>query len=140
MNLFLDTSVLLAACGSANGAARAIYQLAPRHDWTLLASPYVLGEVTRNLDHFPPTATADWVHLRRALAIVDDLVSLDRVNVFPVAKDRPILFTSLAWAKVLLTLDRGDFGELLGERFYGLEIMKRSAFIERERAAGRIEN
>ena len=42
---------------------------------------------------------------------------------FPVKKDRPILFSALATADVLLTLDRADFGRLLGTRFYGLAIM-----------------
>jgi predicted nucleic acid-binding protein len=140
MNLFLDTSVLLAACGSANGASRALFQIAPREGWTLLASPYVLSEVVKNLGHFPPAATADWIRLRPRLVIVDDIVSLDRVAVFPVAKDRPVLFTALAWGGVLLTLDRGDFGRLLGEKFYGLDIMPPADFIQRERAAGRMKN
>ncbi len=40
MNLFLDTSVLLAASGSAKGAARALFRLAPQQGWRLMASPY----------------------------------------------------------------------------------------------------
>lgn len=140
MNLFLDTSVLLAACGSRKGASRAIFQLAPGNGWTLLASPYVPAEAAKNFGLFGPIATADWNHLRRSLAIVDDIVSMDRITVFSAAKDRPILFTALAWAHVLLTLDRGDFGALLGGTFYGLEITKPSVFIERERAAGRLKN
>ena len=55
--------------------------------------------------------------------------------VFPAGKDRPILFSALAWA-VLLTLDRNDFGELLGTTFYGLLVLKPGTFLERVRAAG----
>jgi predicted nucleic acid-binding protein len=140
VNIFLDSSVLLAACGSSKGASRALFQLASRNDWTLLVSPYVLAEITKNLGLFPPAASTDWDHLRQSLAVVDDVVSMDRITVFSAAKDRPILFTALAWANVLLTLDRGDFGELLGGNFYGLEIMKPSTFIERARAAGRLRS
>jgi hypothetical protein len=39
------------------------------------------------------------------------------------ASARPILFSALATADVLLTLDRADFGRLLGAQFYGLAIM-----------------
>ena len=56
--------------------------------------------------------------------------------VFPVTKDRPILFSALATADVLLTLDRVDFGRLLGGRFYGLAIMTPGAWLLHERGVG----
>lgn len=65
-----------------------------------------------------------------------DVFTLDRPSVFGPAKDRPILFSALAWADMLLTLDRGDFGALMGTTFYGLPILKPGAFLERERTAG----
>ena len=96
MNLFLDTSLLLAACGSAFGASRAIFNLAPANHWALQTTPYVLSEVITNLDHFPAGATASWIRLRTQLDVCDDVVSLDRAVVFPVTKDRPVLFSALA--------------------------------------------
>jgi hypothetical protein len=54
------------------------------------------------------------------------------------AKDRPILFTAAAWADVLLTLDRHDFGNLLGGAFYGLVILNPGDFLKRERAVERM--
>lgn len=45
MNLFLDTSVLLAASGSALGASREIFRRAPANGWTLMTTPYALEEV-----------------------------------------------------------------------------------------------
>lgn len=137
MNVFLDTSVLLAACGSASGASRALFALAPHNGWTLLATPYVLDKVVTNLDHFPPAATAVWVKLRPQLEIVDTVASLDRPAVFPVTKDRPVLFSALAWAKVLVTLDQDDFGTL-GGQFYNLRIQSPASFIQQERPAGRL--
>jgi hypothetical protein len=50
VKLFLDTSVLLAACGSAKGSSRAVFQYAPAQGWELMASPWVIGEVTHGCD------------------------------------------------------------------------------------------
>ena len=103
-----------------------------------MASPWVIGEVTRNLVKFPTAGTADWLRLRRQLVIVDDVVSLDRALVFPVSKDRPVLLSALASAQVLITLDREDFMGVLGAQCYGLPILLPYDFLERERAAGRL--
>jgi hypothetical protein len=70
--------------------------------------------------------------------IVDDVFTLDRPSVFGTAKDKPILFSALAWADVLLTLDAHDFGELFGNRFYGLVIAKPGAFQLAERLGDRL--
>ena len=77
--------------------------------------------------------------LRPALLVMDDVLTLDRPAVFHAAKDRPILFSALAWADVLLTLDRGDFGGLMDKPFYGLLVFKPGVFLERERSAGRLK-
>jgi hypothetical protein len=69
---------------------------------------------------------------------MDDVLTLDRPVVFPAGKDRPILFSALAWADVLLTLDRGDFGGLMAKPFYNLLVLKPGLFLERERTAGRL--
>ena len=138
MRLFLDTSVLLAASGSASGASRELFHRAADNDWTLVTTPYALEEVLRNLPDLRPAASADWARLRPKLLIMDDVLTLDRPSVFPATKDRPILFSALAWADVLLTLDRGDFGALLGSTFYGLTVLKPGTFLQQERAAGRL--
>jgi hypothetical protein len=114
------------------------FQLRTRTRWQLLASPWVTGEVTRNLVKFPIVATAEWLHLRQQLEIVDDVVSLDRALVFPVSKDRPVLLSALASANVLLTLDREDFLGVLGGQCYGLPILLPCDFLGRERSVGRL--
>jgi predicted nucleic acid-binding protein len=139
MRLFLDTSVLLAASGSAKGASREIFRLVSPNQWTLIATPYVVEEVRRNLPNFPASVGADWNQLRGDLLLMDDVFTVDRPAVFAPAKDRPILFSALAWADVLLTLDRGDFETLLGSEFYGLAILTPGNFLMRERAAGRLK-
>ncbi len=137
MRLFLDSSVLLAASGSGRGASREVFRRARGCEWLLLTTPYVIEEVLANLPVLSGSATSDWAHLRPDLALMDDVFTLDRAVVFEPAKDRPILFSALAWADALLTLDRHDFGTLVGRQFYGLAILTPGMFLQREREAGR---
>ncbi len=138
MRLFLDASVLLAAAGSATGSSRALFDYAAPHRWVLVSSPYALNETLRNLSKLPPSATSGWLRLRPHITVVDDVVSLDRPVIFAASKDRPILFTALAWAEILLTLDKADFADVLGGTFYGLHVLLPYEFLRRERAAGRL--
>ncbi len=138
MRLFLDASVLLAAAGSAIGSSRALFDYAATHQWVLVSSPYALNETLRNLSKLPPSATSEWLRLRPQITVVDDVVSLDRPVIFAASKDRPILFTALAWAEILLTLDKADFADVLGATFYGLHVLLPYEFLRRERAAGRL--
>ncbi len=139
MNLFLDSSVILAACGRPSGASARVFDIARRSGWSLLASGYVIEEVERNLRHrLPPAATGEWQRLRPSLRRVADEFTFDRTVLFKKGKDRPILFTAAAFSEVLLTLDCGDFGDLMAAGFYGLAIMTPGDFLRRERAAGRL--
>lgn len=138
MKIFLDSSVLLAAAGSANGASRAVFDLQQEVGWSLLYSPYVRSEVKDNLTFLDTHALPSWLALSKKLNLVDDSLVMDWPVVFSPAKDRPILFTALAYADILLTLDRGDFGPLMEIGFYGLQIMKPGDFLRRERGLGRI--
>jgi predicted nucleic acid-binding protein len=130
VRLFLDTSVLLAACGSAHGASREIFRLGPIAPWTLVTTPYVLHEVESNLDRLDDAAKPAWLQFQEILEVRNDILTLNRPAVFGPSKDRPILFSALAWADVLLTLDRHDFGSLLGQTFYGLAVMTPGLFLE----------
>jgi predicted nucleic acid-binding protein len=138
VKIFLDSSVLLAAAGSEKGASRALFDLQQESGWSLLYSPYVRSEVKVNLAFLNPTAVPSWQALSKKLNLVDDSLVIDWPVVFSPAKDRPVLFTALAFADILLTLDRGDFGPLMGIGFYGLQIMKPGEFLRRERELGRI--
>jgi hypothetical protein len=138
VNLLLDTSVLLAACGSASGASREVFRLREQNEWSLLVTPYILRELERNLSFLAASAHEDWARLKGGLRLVPDVLTLDRPAVFPPGKDRPVLFSALAWADVLLTLDRGDFRGVLDGTFYGLHVFKPGSFLQAERAAGRL--
>jgi predicted nucleic acid-binding protein len=138
VNVFLDTSVLLSACGSVGGASRELFRRAPANHWVLMATPYVVEEVLRNLSHLPPVASSDWDVLRDQLSLMPDVFTVDRPVVFEPGKDRPILFSALAWADILVTLDQADFGGLMDKPFYGLRVVRPGAFLEAERSAGRM--
>jgi predicted nucleic acid-binding protein len=138
VRIFLDTSVLLAASGSATGASREIFRRASANQWILLTTPYVIEEVLRNLPDLASSASAQWATLRPELVVMDDVFTIDRPVVFGAGSDRPILFSALAWADVLLTLDRGDFGSIFNNPFYGLHVLKPGTFLEQKRAAGRL--
>ena len=100
--------------------SREIFRRASPNGWVLVSTPYVVEEVLRNLPDLAPSASAEWARMRPSLLLMDDVLTLDRPVVFHASKDRPVLFGALAWADVLLTLDRGDFGALMAEPFYGL--------------------
>lgn len=138
MRLFLDTSVLLATSCSTTGASHEIFRRETANKWILVTTPYVIEEALRNLPKLPLSASAQWAQLQPSLLVMDNVLTLDRPTVFTAGKDRPILFGALAWADILLTLDRGDFGGLMDKGFYGLPVLKPGVFLERERAAGRL--
>ncbi len=138
MNVFLDSSVLLAACGSAAGAFRTVIDASAGQGWNLLTSGYVVAEVEANLAALSADASGSWARIRERLDKVPDVLTFPWSAVFAPAGDRPILFTAAAWAEVLLTLDRRDFAGLLGTSFYGLAILKPGDFLRSERATGRL--
>ena len=107
-------------------------------EWRLLASNYVLGEVRTNVPRLGPAAVQAWEEFGTRLIRVEDKLVFEWPVVFAPSKDRPILFSAAAFADILLTLDWGDFGPLMGAGFYGLPIMKPGQFLERERASGRL--
>jgi predicted nucleic acid-binding protein len=138
VNIFLDTSTLLSACGSAGGASRELFRRAAVNGWVLMATPYVLEEVLRNLPNLHSAAAIDWQVLRGQVNVMPDVFTVDRPVVFEPSKDRPILFSALAWADVLVTLDQADFGGLMDKPFYGLRVVRPGIFLEAERSAGRL--
>jgi predicted nucleic acid-binding protein len=113
LRIFVDSCVALAACLSKTGASRLIFEIAATQGWELVVSRWVLREMRENL--------ADWPLL------------------FHVTKDKPVLCTALACADVLLTLDRRDFGSLLGQSVYDLRVLTPGAFLEQEGQSGRLK-
>jgi predicted nucleic acid-binding protein len=138
VRLFLDSSVVVSASLSATGASREVFRHAVSQGWQLLVSPWVLREVRDNLAGKPPEATRAWIALRADTTVEGDELVFDWPIVFEASKDKPVLFTALACADILLTLDRRDFLGLLGETIYGLKIETPGHFLRTERESGRL--
>ena len=138
MKLFLDTSVVLAAIGSPDGASREIFNQAEKQAWQLIVTPYVLSEIEANICNFTDEAQSNWPNFRKNLIVQKDILTIDRPAVFGPTKDRPILFGALAWADVLLTLNQQDFGNLIDRTFYGLKVLRPGTFLLEERSCGRL--
>lgn len=124
MKVFLDTSVLLSACGSSKGASRYVVENADSKDWELVSSLYCREETLRNLCKLGLDAENYFsVRIERGIKWKTDVVVRDRIVMFPKAKDRPVILTALAeQCAVLLTLDRVDFQKSVGGQFYAMAI------------------
>lgn len=136
MRLFLDTSVLLAAAGSAKGASRFLISEAANRGWDLVSADYCVTEAQRNLPKLGRTAASVWQHMiNPRLRLVRVRLTLDKPLLFPKAKDRPIVISALATrSDFLLTLDEGDFHAKLGREIYGLRIASPGEFLSEQRA------
>jgi predicted nucleic acid-binding protein len=140
VTLFLDTSALMAAVGSAAGASRYVCAQGSTHGWRLISSGYCIQETMRNLGKLKPGAITVWTSLVEPnIEVVADVVSMEQALAFPKAKDRPVVISALAAkADALLTFDRTDFHGLLGPQVYGMAIRTPPEFLIDQRRAGLI--
>ena len=130
MNLFFDSSALLAASGSTTGASAIIIRRALGLRWRIISVPFVLEEVDRHAESLPSSAADRWQRvLQPDLEVKTNVLTMDRPVVFQPTKDRPILFSASAYADVLVTLDVRDFGPLMPIGFYGLPIVLPRTFL-----------
>ena len=138
MRLLLDSSVLLAACGSAKGASRFLIREASARGWELVSSDYCAEEVERNLPKVGRSAGPAWEGIvRPQVRFEATSLALDKPLVFPKAKDRPVVIAALdVSAEWLLTLDEGDFQTKLGREVYGVSIATPGEFLMKQRARG----
>ncbi len=133
MRVFLDSSVILSACGSSKSLSRLITLIARERGWTLVSSAYCRAEAARNVGKFGDEATSRWTTLRAELQWVPDALTSKRPLLLTAAKDKPVLISALAdRSKVLLTLDTGDFGLLIGTEVYGTLVTTPREFLVRE--------
>ena len=133
MRVFLDSSVILSACGSVKSLSRLITLMAKERGWHLVSSAYCRAEVARNVGKFGDEATARWATLRAKIEWVPDALTTKRPLLLTASKDKPVLISALAdCSNVLLTLDVGDFGPLLGTEVYGILVTTPRDFLVRE--------
>jgi predicted nucleic acid-binding protein len=133
VKVFLDSSVILSACGSERSLSRLITILAAERGWSLISAAYCRAETVKNLAKFAPQATAVWQDLQARIEWVPNALTTKRPLLLTASKDKPVLISALA-AKcdTLLTLDTGDFGILLGTEVYGMRVATPRDFLIRE--------
>ena len=126
MRLFLDANVLFSAALSPEGASSRLFAFAGAGACELVASAFVVAEVTRNLRVKAPEAMDRGERRIACVGIVmeADARLVDRIGVQLPAKDRPILAAAVGCrATVLVTGDRRHFGPLFGRRFGGTVVL-----------------
>ena len=133
MRIFLDSSVILSACGSERSLSRLITILAVEREWILVSAAYCRAETVKNLPKFQPPASAHWQNLQARIEWVPNALTTKRPLLLTASKDKPVLISALA-AKcdTLLTLDTGDFGIVLGTVVYGMHVITPREFLVRE--------
>lgn len=92
---------------------------------------YCRDETNRNIRKFPRKAATSWSELQEALHFAPNALTSNRPLLLTASKDKPVLISALAAkCQVLLTLDKGDFGILLGTKVYGMLVTTPRAFLE----------
>lgn len=130
MRIFLDSSVILSACGSERSLSRLITMIATERKWRLVSSAYCRAETMKNLAKFQAPATAHWQDLQPLIEWAPNALTTRRPILLTASKDKPVLISALA-AKcdALLTLDTGDFGVIIGTQVYGMHVMTPREFL-----------
>ena len=117
--MFLDSSVILSACGSERSLSRLVFELAAERDWFLVSAAYCRAETIKNLAKFPPPASARWGDYQHRIEWQPNALTTRRPLLLTASKDRPVLISALAaGCEAMLTLDTRDFGLLLGTEVY----------------------
>lgn len=123
MRVFLDSSVLLSACGSEKSLSRLITELATERAWHLVSAMYCRAETTKNIGKFGEAAVARWPVLQAKVEWVPNALTSRKPLLLAASNDKPVLISALAAnCAVLLTLDKADFGILLGTVVYGMRV------------------
>jgi len=121
VRLFLDSSVLLSACGSGKSLSRLITELAPDRGWRLLSNSYCRAETGKNIGKLGAEAALRWPDMQAIVEWVPNALTSRKPLLLTASKDKPVLISALAArCEVLLTLDKSDFGIVLGTRVYGM--------------------
>jgi predicted nucleic acid-binding protein len=123
VRIFLDSSVLLSACGSGKSLSRLITEIAADRGWRLISASYCRAETSKNIRKLGAEAALRWPDMQDKVEWGPNARTSRKPLLLNASKDKPVLISALA-AKcaVLLTLDKGDFGLLLGTTVYGMRV------------------
>jgi len=133
VKVFLDSSVIISACGSVKSLSRLIWQIHSAHGWQLISSSYCRAEVARNVVKFGDAAVDSWTRFSAQIDWVPNALTSKRPLLLTASKDKPVLISALAArCDALLTLDVGDFELLLGTEVYGMLVTTPRDFLVRQ--------
>jgi len=114
---------MLSACGSGKSLSRLITEIAPERAWYLVSASYCRAETSRNIGKLGADASLKWADLQTKIEWVSNALTSKKPLLLTASKDKPVLISALAAkSDVLLTLDKGDFGLLLGTTVYGMRV------------------
>lgn len=123
MRIFLDSSVLLSACGSEKSLSRLITEIAPERGWRLISASYCRAETIKNIGKLGADAILKWPEIQTKVEWVPNALTSRKPLLLTASKDKPVLISALAAkCEVLLTLDKGDFGLLLGTTVFRMRV------------------
>ncbi len=123
VRIFLDSSVLLSACGSGTSLSRLITELAPDRGWRLISASYCRAATSKNIGKLGAEAALRWPGMQARIEWVPNALTSKKPLLLTASKDKPVLISALAAkCEVLLTLDKGDFGIVLGTTVYGMRV------------------
>jgi predicted nucleic acid-binding protein len=123
VRVFLDSSVMLSACGSGRSLSRLITEIAPGKGWLLISASYCRAETNKNIAKLGADAIHKWPEMQTKIEWVPNALTSKKPLLLTASKDKPVLISALAAkSHVLLTLDKGDFGLLLGTTVYGMQV------------------
>lgn len=132
MRVFLDSSVILSACGSDRALSHLFTVLAAERNWHMVSAAYCRAETVRNLAKFPKKAGAAWECLQARIEWVPNALTSMRPLILAVSKDKPVLISALAAeCNAFLTLDTGDFGIVSESTVYGMRVSTPRDFLTR---------
>jgi predicted nucleic acid-binding protein len=114
---------MLSACGSGKSLSRLITEIAPERDWRLISASYCHAETSKNIGKLGAEAILNWPEMQTKIEWVPNALTSKKPLLLTASKDKPVLISALAAkSDVLLTLDKGDFGLLLGTEVYRMRI------------------
>ena len=119
MRIFLDSSVVISACGSERSLSRLIFEIAAERGWFLVSAAYCRAETVKNLTKIPLAASKCWKDYQHRIEWLPNALTTRRPLLLTASKEKPVLVSALAAeCETFLTLDRGDFSLLLGTEVY----------------------
>ncbi len=89
----------------------------------MISASYCRAETIKNIGKLGADAILKWPEMKTKVEWVPNALTSRKPLLLTASKDKPVLISALAArSEVLLTLDKGDFGILLGTMVYGMRV------------------